>query len=71
MSKQLTVSVMTLGEVRLSARLLPEEARWGTYVRGISAVEARALAAELLHAADEADQDPDAGLPRPDEETTT
>lgn len=70
MSDQLAVIYMGAGEVRLTAELLPEERRWGTYVRGLSAEGARALAAELLQAADEADADPSAGPVRPDEEPT-
>lgn len=68
--KQLTVSAYPAGEVRLSATLFPEEARHGAYVRGLSAAGARELAAELLRAADEIEQDPSAGPVRPDEEPT-
>lgn len=71
MSEQLAVSCTAAGEVRLTAELRPEEKRWGAYVRGLSSDGARALAAELLQAADEADADPDAGPVRPDEEPTT
>lgn len=70
MSEQLTVSYMAAGEVRLKAELRPEERRWGAYVRGLSAESARALAAELLQAADEADADSDVPPVRPDEEPT-
>jgi hypothetical protein len=63
--KQLTVSAYPIGEVRLSATLFPEEVRHGAYVRGLSAAGARALAAELLQAADEVEQDPSAGPARP------
>jgi hypothetical protein len=69
--KQLTVGAYPAGEVRLSAPLLPEEVRHGTYVRGLSVAGARALAAELLQAADEAEQRQGAGPVRPDEEPTT
>lgn len=68
--KQLTVGAYPAGEVRLSATLFPEEIRHGAYVRGLSAAGARALAAELLEAADEVDRDQGAGPVRPDEEGT-
>jgi hypothetical protein len=70
MSKQLTVTAYPSGEVRLSASLLPEEIRHGAYVRGLSAEGARELAAELLKAAGEVEQDTNAGPVRPDEEPT-
>jgi hypothetical protein len=67
--RQLNVSAYPeTGEVRLSASLLPEEARHGAYVRGLSAKGARALAAELLQAADEVDPHASASPVRPDEE---
>lgn len=67
MSEQLEVSAMPVGEVRIAARLKPEEVKHSEYVRGLSTGEARALAAELLRAADEADADPSAALLRPAE----
>lgn len=70
MSEQLEVSAMPVGEVRIAARLKPEEVKHSEYVRGLSTEEARALAAELLRAADEADADPSTALLRPGEETT-
>jgi hypothetical protein len=69
--QHLTVTVTPVGEVRLSASLRPEEKRHGAYLRGLDATGARALAAELLRAADEADRAPCAGPVRPGEETTT
>ena len=53
---QLTVTAMPAGEVRMEAELAPEEIRYGVYVRGVSADGARALAAELLKAADEVER---------------
>lgn len=69
MSAQLNVTVAASGEVRVSAVLLPEEIRHGTYLRGLDAEGAHALAAELLQAADDAERS--AGLVRPGEEPTT
>ncbi|MFI1535548.1 hypothetical protein [Streptomyces anandii] len=67
MSEQIRVTVMSSGEVRLSAGLLPEEMRHGCYLRGMDARGTRALAIELLQAADEAEQNASAGPVRSDE----
>ena len=54
-NQQITVSTASTGEVRLYADLMPEEIRIGVYLRGLSPKAARALATELLRAADVAE----------------
>lgn len=53
----LRVRPLAVGAVRLSAEpLAPEEIRHGAFVRDVLPAKARALAAELLAAADEAER---------------
>lgn len=51
------VDVLAVGAVRLRARLQPEEARHGLFLRDVDPAVARAMAAALLRAADEAERE--------------
>lgn len=50
------VEVLDVGAVRLRAPLQPEEARHGLFLRDVDPAVARSMAAELLQAAEEAEQ---------------
>ncbi|MEU1088938.1 hypothetical protein ABZ401_19245 [Streptomyces sp. NPDC005892] len=54
-NKHVTIGVEPTGAVRLSAALQPEESRHDLFIRDVEPAAARALAIELLQAADEAD----------------
>lgn len=54
-NKHLIISSEPTGAVRISSFLQPEESRHGVFLRDIGPEAARALAIELLQAADEVD----------------
>jgi hypothetical protein len=56
MSKQLSVKTLTNGEIRITSVLGSEEINHGVYIRGLDSNEARALAEELIQAANKSDQ---------------
>ncbi|MFJ9985316.1 hypothetical protein ACIQUD_15010 [Streptomyces globisporus] len=55
MTDHLTITAEPTGAVRFASALQPEEVRHAYFVRDILPDSARALAAELLRAADEAE----------------
>jgi hypothetical protein len=56
MASQLFVKTLTDGEIRITSVLGSEEINHGVYIRGLNSNEARALAEELILAADKSDQ---------------